>query len=156
MITDEQIWKYLDGTLDEAGRKEVAQEIASDKTTADLFQEISALHKSLKADTLLKPSASFTDKVMASVSMAPAAAAPVKLSIKPLQMFALPCIAVLAACVIYLANSNVQVSYSFPVHISMPVFSNMKMYFIIADIIILAFFLEALSDYRFNRKTFFS
>jgi len=87
--------------------------------------------------------------------MAPAAAAPVKLSIKPLLMFALPCIAVAGSLRNLSCHSNVQVLIVFRCHISMPVFSNMKMYFIIADIIILAFFLEALSDYRFNRKPFF-
>jgi len=150
MITDEQIWNYLDGTLDEASRKEVALSIANDKGTADLFQEISALHKSLMADTLLKPSASFTNTVMASI-----APTPVKSSIVPLVLFITPVVLALIACVAYLVYNNISVTYTLP-SFSLPAPGRYTMYFILTDIVILVFFLEALSEYRFNRKTFFS
>jgi len=150
MITDEQIWSYLDGTLDEANRTEVAQAIASNKEVAALFKELSALHTSLQTDTLLSPSALFTDRVMLAV-----APAPVKASIQPVLIFIVPVIIALLACVGYLVYNNVTLDYTLP-SFSLPQPAHYTLYFILTDVVILAFFAEALSDYRFNHKAYHS
>lgn len=150
MITDEQIWSYLDGTLDEANRTEVAQAIASNKEVAALFKELSALHTSLQTDTLLSPSALFTDRVMLAV-----APAPVKASIQPVLIFIVPVIIALLVCMGYLVYNNVALDYTLP-SFSLPQPAHYTLYFILTDVVILAFFAEALSDYRFNRKAYHS
>ena len=150
MITEEQIWSYLDGDLNEAQTKEIAEAIANNKATAELFREMSAMHKALMTETLLEPSASFTNKVMASVDTAPA-----KRSIQPLIIFVLPVILAVVACLVYLVYNNISITYTMP-SFTIPDAGHYTLYFILADIIVLAFFAEEVSDYRFNRKTYFS
>jgi hypothetical protein len=151
MITEEQIWNYLDGALDDAATEEIMRAISSDNHIADLFQEISALHQSLEAHTLLSPSAQFTDRVMSSVNVAP----PVKQSIWPWVIFLVPIISTLAACAAWLVYNHLNFSYTLP-SFTLHSPDRFTSWFIIADIIILIYFADELSEYRFNRKALFS
>jgi len=152
MITEEQIWDYLDGNLSATSRKEIEDALASDKQVAALFEEISVLHKALKTSTLMAPSASFTDRVMASIKTAPSQAPVGRFSFKPMLVFVLPTICVIAAFAGLLAYSNVPITY----HVPVPDFKSFQIYFVVADLLLLAYFIDRLSEYRFNRKTFFS
>jgi anti-sigma factor RsiW len=155
MITEEQIWNYLDGSLTGADRKDFERSIAADKLAAALFQEISTLHVSLKAQQPLAPSINFTDRVMASLNLAPQYVPPAKLA-TALWIFILPIVLVVAGLAIFMAYNHVQLTGSLPVHIPMPEIKHPTLYFVVIDILVLAYFLESLSEYRFNRKTLFS
>ena len=155
MITEEQIWGYLDGGLTGKDRSELELAIANDTRAKTLFEEISALHSSLKSDaTLLQPSVSFTDKVMAAVQMAPAYTPPAKISIMPFLIFILPTVLVLVVLGALLAYNHVPLEYSLPV--GLPDFKNFQLYFLVADVLLLAYFVDRFSEYRFNRKTLFA
>jgi hypothetical protein len=157
MIDEEQIWNYLDGRLSNGEKAALEQAIASDLHAKALFQEISGLNDSLKSETLLlNPSASFTDRVMAGINMTPAYAQPAKFPYKLFLLFASPVIFVIVAFAVLLAYYHVPLTYSLPVHIRMPNFKSFQLYFVVADILLLAFFIEQFSEYRFNRKTLFA
>jgi len=154
MITEEKVWSYLDGQLNAPDRKAFEMAIVNDSNAKLLFEEISALHSSLKNAALLSPSASFTDKVMAGIQMAPAYTPPAKLSFKPFLIFALPSLLVIAFFAAVLAYQQEPLTYSLP--LSLPGLKNLQLYFVVTDILLLAFFIDRLSEYRFNRKTFFA
>ena len=155
MITEEQIWNYLDGALTAVDREEFEQTLATDKRALTLFQEISALHVSLKAQQPLAPSINFTDRVMASLNVAPAYVPPAKL-VTALWIFILPIALVITGLAIFMAYNHVQITGTLPVHIPMPEIKHPTLYFVVVDILVFAYFLESLSDYRFNRKALFS
>ena len=155
MITEEQIWSYLDGQLNEAGRLAIDLELGHDTDAKRLFDEISALNMSLKSDVLiLSPSVSFTDKVMAAIQITPASAPRATFSFIPFLIVALPIILVLAVFAGCLAYYHVPLTYSIPVNL--PDFKNFQLYFMLADVLLLAYFIEWTSEYRLNRKTFFA
>jgi hypothetical protein len=155
MITEEQIWNYLDGSLTAADRTMFEQTVAADKKSAALFQEITALQFSLKDQQVLEPSLGFTDRVMASLSVAPAYVPPAKLA-TAVWIFILPMALVLISLAIFMAYNNVQITGTLPIHIPIPEIKHPTLYFVVIDILVLAYFLESLSEYRFNRKTLFS
>ena len=155
MITEEQIWNYLDGSLTEADQKKFEQAIADDQQANTLFQEISALQFSLKEQQVLEPAVNFTDRVMASLNVAPQYVPPAKLA-TALWIFILPIALMLIGLVIFMAYNHVQITGSIPVHIPMPEIKHPTLYFVVIDILVLAYFLESLSEYRFNRKALFS
>jgi len=155
MITEEQIWNYLDGGLNEDGRKEVEYTLTTDKQTGNLFKQISALHHSLKEGALLAPSVSFTDKVMASINVAPAQTS-AKISLKLILIFTLPMICAIAACIGFLLYHNIPLSYGIPFQLPLPDFKNLQLYFIVADILLMAFFIDSLLQHGVNRKPLFS
>ena len=155
MISEEQIWSYLDGGLTDRDRSELELAIVNDTAAKTLFEEISALHGSLKSEALLlSPSVSFSDKVMAAVQMAPAYTRPAKISITPFLIFILPTVLVLVALGALLAYNHVPLEYNLPV--AMPNFKSFQLYFLVADILLLAYFVDRFSEYRFNRKTLFA
>ena len=154
MISEEQIWSYLDGTLNAADRKYIELAIENDKHAAALFQEITALHQSLKSETLLSPSASFTDQVMAAINMSPTYTPVAKISFKPFLLFVLPSLLAVAAFAVMISYNHVPLSYTIPV--DLPAFKNFQLYFIIGDVLLLAYFIDRFSEYRFNRKTLFA
>ena len=156
MITEEQIWNYIDGSLSEAERKEVELSIAADKHSMDLFTEISALNSSLKQNSLLTPSASFTDAVMATITQQKPFTAPVVLPIKALLLFLLPSLVLIAAFAAVLAYGDVHLSTLSQINIPMPDFIRFKIYLITGYILILAYLLDKLSEHRFNRKALLS
>ncbi|WP_295676649.1 hypothetical protein [uncultured Mucilaginibacter sp.] len=156
MITEEQIWNYLDGSLSEAERKEVERSIAADKQSMDLFTEISALNRYLKQSSLLSPSLSFTGTVMAAIAQQKPFTAPVVLPIKALLLFLLPSLALITAFAAVLAYGDVQLSTLAQINIPMPDFSRFKIYLIAGYILILAYLLDKLSEHRFNRKALLS
>ncbi len=155
MITEEQIWSYLDGGLTGKDRSELELAIANDTNAKALFEEISALHNSLKSEALLlSPSVLFTDRVMAAIPMAAAYAPPAKISINPFLIFMLPTVLVMVALGALLAYNHVPIEYSLPV--SLPDFKSFQLYFLVADILLFAYFIDWISEYRFNRKTLFA
>ena len=156
MISEEQIWNYLDGSLNEADRKEVANSIAADKDVAELFEEISALHNSLKAETLQKPSLSFTDAVMASIPTTPAYAPAAKPPYKLLLLFATPTIVVLILFCVILAISSGPVSYELPFQMPSLDFHLVNVFVWTIGLLVLAYFIDTFSEYRLNRKALFS
>lgn len=156
MITEEQIWNYIDGSLSEAERKEVERGIATDKKSKDLLTEISGLNSSLKQSSLLSPSASFTDAVMATIAQQKPFTAPVVLPIKALLLFLLPSMVLIAAFAVVLAYGDVHLSTLSQINIPMPDFSRFKIYIITGYILILAYLLDKLSEHRFNRKALLS
>ena len=155
MITEEQIWGYLDGNLTGNARKELEQTIATDKHAADLFEEISTLHAGLKTSGLMKPSAMFTDRVMSSIRSAPGYAPVSRFTFKPWLIFALPVICAITAFAVLLAYNHVSLS-SYRLPVKMPDFKNYQIYFVVADLLLLAYFVDRLSEYRFNRKALFA
>ena len=156
MVSEEQIWNYLDGSLSVADRKKVADLIATDKGIAELFEEISALHNSLKAETLLRPSLSFTDVVMASITSAPVYTPAAKPSFKLLLVFALPTIAVLIVFCVILASASGPVAYQLPFQMPVIDLRLVKIFFWTIELLLLAYFIDTFSEYRFNRKVLFS
>jgi len=152
MITEEQIWNYLDGNLNVEQRAELEQTIAANQQSADLFREISAIHGALKTDLLVQPSSVFTGKVMYALNIETAT----KLSPRLIFLFSLPMLLVIVAFAGFIAYKHIPLSYNFPFHFSMPVFNHMGMYFILVDILLLAFVADTFSEYRFNRKALFS
>ena len=153
MITEEQIWNYLDGQLNAADRKEFELTLANDKQAGALFSELSALSNSLKNETLLSPSALFTDRVMAAVQMAPVYTPAARFSFRPFLLFALPSVFVIAVFAGLLIHYNIAMTYNLPVR--MPDFKSYQLYFVVVDIVLLAYFLDYLED-RLNRKAFFA
>jgi hypothetical protein len=156
MITEEQIWNYLDGNLSQGERKAVDQAIATDKNAEVLFKEISALHLSLKKQPVFEPSTGFTERVMASLYMAPVYTQPAKSITGALWIFILPIAVSIVALVVYLIYNQVQITGTLPIHIPGLNIKHPVLYFGLIDILVLAYFLERLSDYRFNRKALFS
>ena len=155
MINEDQIWSYLDGELTGEERCEFEGSIANDATAKTLFEEISALHASLKSDAmLLSPPVSFSDKVMAAVQMTPVYAPPAKISIKPFLLFLLPTLLVLGALGALLAYNHIPLEYSLPV--ALPDFKSFQLYFLVIDILLFAYFIDRFSEYRFNSKTLFA
>ena len=156
MITEEQIWNYLDGNLNEAERNEIKRAIESDKPSMDLFTEISALNNSLKQNSVLSPSASFANTVMAAITQQQPYTSPAVFSIKPLLLFLLPSLAIIGAFAVVLAYADVQLSSIAQIHIPIPDFSRFKIYFIVGYILVIAYLLDKLSEHRLNRKTLLS
>jgi anti-sigma factor RsiW len=155
MITEEQIWNYLDGNLSVTERKDFEQLIATDKQATEMFNEISALNLSLKSQPPLSPSVSFTNRVMASLNLEPVYT-PARFSIAPVLIFMLPTLLVILILAGVLAFNQAHFTGALPMHIPLPQLKHPGLYFLVIDIVILAYFLESLSEYRFNRKTLFS
>jgi hypothetical protein len=155
MITEEQIWNYLDGNPTPVERRAFEQAIAADKQATALFQEISTLHLSLKDQTVLEPSLNFTDRVMASLNVAPAYVPPAKL-VTALWIFILPVALAVIGLAAFLMYNHVQITGTLPMHMPLPEIKHPALYFVVIDIIVLAYFLESLSEYRHNRKALFS
>ena len=155
MITEEQIWSYLDGSLSAQERRAVDEAVANHPATAELFGEILALHKLLQAVSPEKPSAAFADRVMASVSPVTELAT-VRASNRLIFFFSLPIILTLVICAVLVAYYRVPLTYTLPFDINLPQFKNGHIYMVVADILLLAYFVDSLSEYRFNRKALLS
>ena len=156
MITEEQIWNYIDGNLNEVERKEVERGIAANRQSMDLFTEISALNSSLKQSSLLSPSALFTDTVMTAIAQQKPFTAPVVLPIKALLLFLLPSLALIAVFAAVLAYGDVQLSTLAQINIPVPDFNRFKIYLITGYILIVAYLFDKLSEHRLNRKALLS
>ena len=62
---DEQLLNYLDGTLDEAGLKEIEKQIRNSSDLQTRLEELRMMHTSLRANALLEtPTNNFTQRVM--------------------------------------------------------------------------------------------
>ena len=140
MITEEQIWNYLDDNLDDVSRAEVEKAIAADENAAMLFKEVSALNKHLKTETLMVPSSSFTDDVMAAVTAAPVLLAAPAIPFRMMLLFFLPTAAVILLFTVLI------IGYHIPVSLHIPVidFSRFKLLFILADALLLVYVIDAL------------
>ena len=155
MITEEQIWSYLEGSLSAQERRTVDEAVANQPATAELFGEISALHRLLITDSPEKPSAAFADRVMASV-ISVEGVAPVRLSNRIILFFSLPILFTLAVCAVVVAYFQVPLTYTLPFDIDLPQFKNGHIYMVVADVLLLVYFVDSLSQYRLNRKALFS
>lgn len=144
MITEEKLWNYLDGSLNEADRKKTAEAIANDKATAELFQDISSLHNSLKTKTLLSPSVSFVDQVMDALQSSQQYSPPAKISFKLLFLFALPTVVVTIVFAVLLVKYHVPASLNIPFKMPVIDFSRYKLLFVVADMLLAVFFIDSL------------
>ena len=140
MITEEKIWEYLDGSLNESERREVEYAIANDATAASLYNELNSINSLLASQSADQPSMAFTENVMRSVlprfEYTPAA----KVSLVPLLVSALPFLLVLAIVSAMLLNNYTDGYYSY--HISTHFMNVVKMLFILIDSILLMLFIE--------------
>ncbi len=136
MLTEEQIWNYLDNRLSPEERKEVEDMKAENAEAAALFQEISALQAELLRQPLMTPSASFTDNVMSSIDSAPAA-----FSIKPYLLFALPSLLCVAGLIALLVYTNIPFSDSLNIIPLVPL-KHPGLYFAIMDVLLFAYLFE--------------
>ena len=140
MITEEKIWDYIDGSLDESERQLIADAIEHDPTTSLLYHDYLSTNELLKTPLVEKPSATFADRVMAAIQPAPVYQPAAKISMMPVLMGALPFAAILVfVSLIYLsagsaATSALQISSHFAVTV--------KLLFILADSILFILFLE--------------
>ncbi|MDQ8052467.1 MAG: hypothetical protein REI78_05555 [Pedobacter sp.] len=69
---EEQIWDYLDGTLDATTHAAIAAKIANDPDYGSCYRELLKLHEQLGDLALEAPSLSFARNVMEEVSAVPA------------------------------------------------------------------------------------
>ncbi|GGH12234.1 anti-sigma factor family protein [Pedobacter zeae] len=69
---EQQLWEYIDGTLDETTKKTVEEKIMSDPEIKTQYEDLLKLNSVLGTLDLDEPSMSFTRNVMESVSTLPA------------------------------------------------------------------------------------
>jgi len=69
---EQQLWEYIDGTLDEATKKIVEEKIASDPEIKEQYEGLLKLNSVLETLELDEPSMSFTRNVMESIALEPA------------------------------------------------------------------------------------
>ena len=135
MITEETLWSYVDGTLDEHGRRAVALAIADDARVADMYKEILALHTLLQAQQAEQPPAGFVAGVIGAIQPAGAYRLAPKISVMPVLVFALPLLVITLAGCIILGNKG----FIPPLAVNLsPVFwSNIKLCSLFADVALL-------------------
>ena len=140
MVTEEKIWEYLDGSLNESTRQEVEYAIAHDAEAASLFRNISDMHSLLKIQTPEQPSMCFTDQVMHAIQpefqYIPAA----KVPIRPILLTALPFVILIFIVSGMMIDSHSPSSHSF--YISTHVINILKLLFLLIDSILLILFIE--------------
>ena len=69
---EQQLWEYIDGTLDEAAKKALEAKIAADPEIRAQYEDLLKLNSVLGVLDLDEPSMSFTRNVMESVALEPA------------------------------------------------------------------------------------
>lgn len=69
---EQQLWEYIDGTLDEAAKKALEAKIAADSEIKAQYEALLELNSVLGMLDLDEPSMSFTRNVMESVALEPA------------------------------------------------------------------------------------
>jgi anti-sigma factor RsiW len=139
MVTEEKIWEYLDGSLNEADHAEVASAINSDSNVALLYQEISALHRLLGTQTPEQPSMSFTENVMRAVMPRFQYNAARPISLWPVLVSIIPFfILLILVCAVYIYSPVA----SSTLGISSQVGNILKIGFILIDSVLLALFAE--------------
>jgi len=69
---EQQLWEYIDGTLDEAANKAIEEKIASDPEIKAQYEDLLKLNSVLGTLDLDEPSMSFIRNVMESVAAEPA------------------------------------------------------------------------------------
>ncbi len=149
MVTEEKIWEYLDGSLNESERGEVAYAIANDASVAALFNELNAINSLLASQYTDQPSMAFTENVMRSVRPRFEYTPPIKLSLMPLLVSAFPFLLVLTIVSVMLLNSHSNMSYSY--HINTHFINVTKLLFILIDSVLLMLFIEQWLDSKRNR-----
>ena len=150
MVTEEKIWEYLDGTLDQSDRQELESAIANDKSIAVLLHEVSSLHTMLGSQTAEQPSMAFTENVLCSVLPQHQYAAAPKVSILPLIISTFPFLIVLGLACTALISSGVNVfsSYHINTHFINTSFINahfintLKLLFVMIDGVLMILFIE--------------
>jgi anti-sigma factor RsiW len=150
MVTEEKIWEYLDGNLNEAGRAEVTYAITHDPIVMSLYKEILAMQGILQSQSAEQPSMAFTENVMRSINAYQYKAVPV-VSIMPLLLSALPFFIVLGLACASLLSSGAGLSAIY--HLSPHFMSILTMLFILADSVLLMLFLE---DWFFASRRLFN
>ena len=139
MVSEEKIWEYLDGSLSEADRVEVASAIKNDSSVALLYHQISTLHHSLRTQTAEEPSMSFTENVMRAVMTSSRVTATPQIPLLPLLAAFIPfAILVVLALVVCWYSPAAGRSFGVSDH-----FSNiLKMAFVLVDSVLLVLFAE--------------
>jgi len=69
---EQQLWEYIDGTLDDSAKKALEAKIAADPEIRTQYEDLLKLNSVLGALDLDEPSMSFTRNVMESVALEPA------------------------------------------------------------------------------------
>jgi len=69
---EQQLWDYLDGSLEESAKKAIEEKIESDAEIKSQYEELLKLNLVFGEMDLDEPSMSFTRNVMESVALAPA------------------------------------------------------------------------------------
>ena len=149
MITEEKIWEYLDGSLNESERHEIEFAIANDANVASLYNELKSINSLLASQSADQPSIAFTENVMDSVRPQFEYTPPTKLSFMPLLVSALPFLLVLTIASVMLLNSHINMSYSY--HINTHFINVTKLLFILIDSVLLMLFIEQWLDSKRNR-----
>lgn len=68
---EQQLWEYIDGTLNEAASKAIEEKIAADPEIKAQYEDLLKLNSVLGALDLDEPSMSFTRNVMESIAVEP-------------------------------------------------------------------------------------
>ena len=151
MITEEKIWEYIDGGLNESERRLIADAIASDASVYSLYQEIQSTDSFLKSQVAEIPSFAFADKVMTALPVSIEYRPASKISLMPLIFSALPFIALLLILgyVFALYHSAAPLP---SLQINSHIANTIKVLFILADTVLFWLFVEKL--WLHNKKQF--
>ena len=147
MVTEEKIWDYLDGSLNEQDHAQVEYAIANNKDAALLHKKTSAIHSGLHSLTAEQPSMAFTENVIRALQADLSYTTSPKIPLLPLLIAVVPFITVLVLASIYLASSGGDITQVY--HIKPGILNIAKMLFILTDAILLVFFLE---DWFLSRR----
>ena len=157
MVTEEKIWEYLDGSLNESDRQAVEYAIANDDNIAALYKEIYSFHTVLVSGSADQPSMAFTENVMRSIQQQHQYIPAAKVSVWPLIISIVPFVIVLGlACAALLSSgTNLFSSYHINTHfinngfINNQFFNGLKLLFVMVDGVLLILFIE---QYLIARK----
>ena len=148
MVTEEKIWEYLDGTLNESERLEVEYAIANDSTIASLYRDASSLHTTLSTQSAEHPSMAFTENIMRAIQLQHHYIPAPRVPVWPLIISTVPFLIVLAlACAVFL-NTNIDLPSLFHStrfttdFINIHFVNTIKLLFVMIDGVLLILFIE--------------
>ncbi len=147
MISEEILWEYADGTLDEKQCEAIAQAIAGDAALAAKYKDIAALHQQLQMLAPESAPAGFTAHVISAVGSLPVYGPLQKISVFPVLAFGLPLLLIMLAACIFLSNSGILHPFTFQP--GPAVWNYLGFYSMLADVVLLLLFAETWY-YRFK------
>jgi anti-sigma factor RsiW len=148
MITEQQIWDYLDGHLTATERTAFELALQHDGQAAKLLGEIKSLHSMLKAQPAPYPASGFTDRVMAALPAVTAKPQALVFPYKLVVLAALPVVLVAAVFIAFIIYTSAPLNYTLPYQLPSVDFSSYYTLFLFADIILAVLFIDELPEIR--------